>query len=184
MDVFDFGATPLSTIRSSVDVMISGPDLGNARPIGSEVEQRLQKNLRGATSITRSWTLDSVEVQFTADAGETARFTRFHLPPWPAQLAGAVRGMPSSVFRVPNQDGLTVWIQLPPAQREHAEQLATYPIQTPVGAVPLAQLGIDLAPDPSRRSSRARDSNARWTSRLTARKPAHLAFAGGCGKGA
>ena len=57
------------------------------------------------------------------------------------QLAGAVRGMPSSVFRVPNQDGLNVWIQLPQAQREHAEQLATYPIQTPLGAVPLAQLG-------------------------------------------
>jgi len=52
-----------------------------------------------------------------------------------------VRGLPSSVFRVPNQDGLNVWIQLPPAQRERAEQLATYPIQTPVGAVPLAQLG-------------------------------------------
>ncbi len=57
------------------------------------------------------------------------------------QLAGAVRGVPSSVFRVPNQDGLTVWIQLPQAQREHVRQLETYPIQTPVGAVPLAQLG-------------------------------------------
>jgi multidrug efflux pump subunit AcrB len=30
---------------------------------------------------------------------------------------------------------------LPAAQREHAAQLETYPIQTPVGAVPLAQLG-------------------------------------------
>ena len=140
VDVFDFGATPLSTIRSSVDVMISGPDQETLNQIGNEVEQRLQKNLRGATSITRSWTLDSVEVQFTANAEKCALY-QISPAAVAAQLAGAVRGMPSSVFRVPNQDGLNVWIQLPPAQRERAEQFATYPIQTPVGAVPLAQLG-------------------------------------------
>jgi multidrug efflux pump subunit AcrB len=140
VDVFDFGATPLSTIRSSVDVMISGPDLETLNQIGNDVEQRLQKNLRGATSITRSWTLDSVEVQFTANPEKMALY-QISPAAVAGQLAGAVRGMPSSVFRVPNQDGLTVWIQLPQAQREHAAQLETYPIQTPVGAVPLAQLG-------------------------------------------
>jgi len=140
VDVFDFGATPLSTIRSSVDVMLSGPDLETLDRLGKDVEQRLQKNLRGATTITRSWTLDSVEVQFTANAEKCALY-QISPAAVAGQLAGAVRGMPSSVFRVPNQDGLNVWIQLPPAQRERAEQLATYPIQTPVGAVPLAQLG-------------------------------------------
>jgi multidrug efflux pump subunit AcrB len=140
VDVFDFGATPLSTIRSSVDVMISGPDLETLNQIGNDVEQRLQKHLRGATSITRSWTLDSVEVQFTANPEKMALY-QISPAAVAGQLAGAVRGMPSSVFRVPNQDGLTVWIQLPQAQREHARQLETYPIQTPVGAVPLAQLG-------------------------------------------
>jgi multidrug efflux pump subunit AcrB len=140
VDVFDFGATPLSTIRSSVDVMLSGPDLETLDRIGQDVEQRLRQNLRGATSVTRSWTLDSVEVQFTANAEKCALY---QIAPATVggQLAGAVRGMPSSVFRVPNQDGLNVWIQLPQAQRERAEQLATYPIQTPLGAVPLAQLG-------------------------------------------
>ena len=140
VDVFDFGATPLSTIRSPVDVMISGPDLETLDRIGQDVDQRLHKNLRGATSITRSWTLDSVEVQFTANAEKCALY-QISPAAVAGQLAGAVRGMPSSVFRVPNQDGLNVWIQLPSAQRERAEQLATYPIQTPVGAVPLAQLG-------------------------------------------
>ena len=140
VDVFDFGATPLSSIRSPVDVMISGPDLGTLDRIGRDVEQRLQKNLRGATSITRSWTLDSVEVQFTANAEKMALY-QISPAAVAGQLAGAVRGMPGSVFRIPNQDGLTLWIQLPQAQREHAAQLETYPIQTPVGAVPLAQLG-------------------------------------------
>jgi multidrug efflux pump subunit AcrB len=140
VDVFDFGATPMSTIRAPVDVMISGPDLETVNQIGNDVEQRLQKHLRGATSITRSWTLDSVEVQFTANPEKLALY-QVSPAAVAGQLAGAVRGMPSSVFRVPNQDGLNVWIQLPAAQREHAAQLETYPIQTPVGAVPLAQLG-------------------------------------------
>ncbi len=140
VDVFDFGATPLSTIRASVDVMISGPSLETLDRIGRDVEQRLRRHLRGATSITRSWTLDSEEVQFTANPEKLALY-QISPAAVAGQLAGAVRGMPSSVFRIPNEDGLTVWIQLPPAQREHAAQLATYPIQTPLGAVPLAQLG-------------------------------------------
>ncbi|HOK77253.1 MAG TPA: efflux RND transporter permease subunit, partial [Verrucomicrobiota bacterium] len=139
-DVFDFGATPLSTIRSSVDVMISGPDLETLDAIGRDVEQRLRKNLRGATSITRSWTLDSFEVQFAANPEKLALY-QISPAAVAGQLAGAVRGMPGSIFRVPNQDGLTLWLQLPRDQRAHADQMATYPIQTPVGSVPLAALG-------------------------------------------
>lgn len=140
VDVFDFGATPLSTIRAPVDVMLSGPDLQTLDRLGNEVEQRLRKNLRGATTITRSWTLDSLEVQFNADPEKLALY-QISPSAVVAQLASAVRGMPSSVYRVPNQDGLAVWIQLPESQRAHAEQLATYPIMTPVGQVPLTQLG-------------------------------------------
>jgi multidrug efflux pump subunit AcrB len=140
VDVFDFGATPLSTIRASVDVMLSGPDLQVLDRLGKDVKQRLRQNLRGATSITRSWTLDSLEVQFVANPEKLALY-QVSPAVVAGQLAGAVRGLPSSVFRVPNQDGLNVWIQLPAAERMHADQLATYPIQTPLGQVPLAALG-------------------------------------------
>jgi len=146
VDVFDFGATPLSTIRASVDVMISGPDLATLDRIGDEVEHRLRGGLRGAKSITRSWTLDSEEIVFVADPEKLALY---EVSPAAVvgQLAGAVRGMPSSVYRVPNQDGLALWIQLPEEQRRHAAELASYPIATPMGQVPLAQLGrIDRKP--------------------------------------
>jgi multidrug efflux pump subunit AcrB len=120
--------------------MISGPDMATLDSIGREVENRLREHLRGATSITRSWTMDSVEVGFTADPEKLALY-QISPSAVVGQLAGAVRGMPSSVFRVPNQDGLALWIQLPREQREHAGQLATYPVMTPYGQVPLAQLG-------------------------------------------
>ena len=140
VDVFDFGATPLSTIRAPVDVMISGPDLATLDRLGAEVQQRLREHLRGATSITRSWTMDSTEVGFTADPEKLALY---QLPPSSlvAQLGGAVRGMPGSVLRVPNQDGLPLWVQLPAGQREGVQQLETYPVMTPRGPVPLSELG-------------------------------------------
>jgi len=140
IDVFDFGATPLSTIRASVDVMISGPDTAILDRIGADVEARLREKLRGATSVTRSWTMDSEEISFVADPEKLALY-QISPAAVVGQLAGAVRGMPSSMYRVPNQDGLTLWIQLPREQREHAGGLATYPVITPLGQVPLAQLG-------------------------------------------
>jgi len=140
VDVFDFGATPLSSIRASVDVMITGPDLEELDRIGRDVEARLRQHLRGATSITRSWTLDSMEVGFRADPEKLALY-RVSPAVVAGQLAGAVRGVPSSVFRVPNEDGLSVWVQLPASERRHSSQLETYPVMTPSGPVPLAQLG-------------------------------------------
>ena len=140
VDVFDFGATALSSIRAPVDVMISGPDLATLNAIGNDVEKRLRAHVRDATSITRSWTMDSEEIGFTADPEKLALY---EVSPAVVsmQLQGAVRGMPGSVFRVPNQDGLKIWLQMGSAQREHSTQLETYPILTPHGSVPLSQLG-------------------------------------------
>ena len=140
LDVFDFGATPLSSIRAPVDVMISGPDLATLDRLGDEVVSRLRSQVRDATSITRSWSLDNIEVNFTADPEKMALY---EISPQEVagQVQGAVRGMPGSVFRIPNQDGLGVWIQLPASERRHADQLETYPIQTRHGRVPLVQLG-------------------------------------------
>jgi len=140
VDVFDFGATPLSTIRAPVDVMISGPETETLDRLGKEVERRLREHLRGATSISRSWSLDSQEITFTADPEKLALY---QLSPasLAAQLSGTVRGIPGSVFRIPNQDGLAVWLQFPAQQRQTVGQVTTYGIQTPRGTVPLGQLG-------------------------------------------
>ncbi|NOZ93839.1 MAG: efflux RND transporter permease subunit [Acidobacteria bacterium] len=140
VDVYDYGATPLSTIKAPVDVMVSGPDLGTLDSIGRDIQRRLEQHLRGATSIGRSWRLDSQEAALELDPGQLARYG---ISPRAVtlQLGGAVGGLPASILRVPNQDGQTIWVQLPAAQRAHLAALKTYPIRTPHGIVPLAQLG-------------------------------------------
>jgi multidrug efflux pump subunit AcrB len=140
VDVFDYGATPLSTIKAPVVVMISGPDLELLDSIGSDVERRLKEGLRGATSIGRSWRLDGEEAVLDLDPGQLAQYG-ISARAVGAQLGGAVGGMPASILRVPNQDGQMIWVQLPADQRADLVNLETYPIRTPNGVVPLAQLG-------------------------------------------
>ena len=91
-------------------------------------------------SISRSWTTDSQEIAFHADPAKLALY-RISPSAVAMHLQGAVRGMPGSVFQIPNQDGLNIWLQIKAEQRAYSAQLETYPIQTPDGPVPLAQLG-------------------------------------------
>jgi len=140
LDVYDYGATPLSTIGAPVDVMISGPSLAQLERIGGQVQRQLASHVRGITSLRASWQLDSRELSFEITPERTALYG-ISPAAVAAQVQGAVRGLPSSIFRVPNEDGLFLWVQYPSAQRSGATQLLDYRVQTPAGSVPLASLG-------------------------------------------
>jgi multidrug efflux pump subunit AcrB len=140
LDAYDYGATPLSTIGSPVDVMISGPSLTELQRIGDEVRRRLATKVHGLTSIRTSWRLDSRELSFQITP-ERAAMYGMSPTAVAAQIQGAVRGLPSSIFRVPNEDGLFLWVQYPGAHRTGSGQLLDYRVQTPMGSVPLTSFG-------------------------------------------
>ncbi len=150
LDVFEYGATPLSSIRAPVDVMISGPDLAELDRIAREVERRLREHVRDLTSISRSWRLDTLEAVFRADPEAFGRYG-IAPPELAAQLQGAVRGMPASTLRIPNQSGIPWIVRLRADQRARIRDLETFPVRTRRGVVPLAALGrIDLRPTPEK----------------------------------
>ncbi|NPA94057.1 MAG: efflux RND transporter permease subunit, partial [Thermodesulfobacteria bacterium] len=60
-DVFEFGATPLSSISAPVDIMLTGPDPKILDRLANEVASRLMQ-VRGLTTVTRSWSMDKVEI--------------------------------------------------------------------------------------------------------------------------
>jgi multidrug efflux pump subunit AcrB len=141
LDVFDYGATALSTIGAPVDVMISGPDLNVLQNIGNQVTRKLKDHVHGLTSIRASWQLDSRELSFHITPEKAAMYG---ISPAliAAQLQGAIRGLPSSIFHVPNEDGLFLWVQFSGKNRSERSQLLNYRIQTPAGSIPLASLGV------------------------------------------
>ncbi|TAM54982.1 MAG: efflux RND transporter permease subunit [Acidobacteria bacterium] len=136
---FDYGATPLSTIRSTVDLMISGPDPVVLDGLRQQVQQRLM-TAGGITSVVPTWTLDRVEYRFLPDP-ERLSIYGVNAAAVAAQVGGQVRGFPATLFRVPNQDSFAVWVQAEAARRDSPARLETLPILTPRGTVPLASLG-------------------------------------------
>jgi len=146
--VFDYGATPLSTIRSTVDLMISGPDPVVLDDLRRQVQQRLL-TAGGLTAVVPTWTLDRVEYRFLPEPEQLALYG-VNASTVAAQVSGQVRGFPATLFRVPNQDSFAVWVQAQASRRDAPQRLESLPIMTARGPVPLASLGrIETATVPT-----------------------------------
>ena len=138
-DIFEFGATAMSSIRAAVDVMVTGPDPKVLASIGGEVQRRMQKT-GGLNSVSPSWGLDKKEVLFKADR---QRCAQFGISPRDVagQVQAALSGGVASTFRIPNEDGFPVRIRLAEQYCDQLEKLSSIKVNTPAGPVPLASLG-------------------------------------------
>jgi multidrug efflux pump subunit AcrB len=135
---FDYGATALSTIRSTLDLVLSGPDPTVLDRLARDVEGRLRK-AGGVHSVVRTWTLDRAELRFTPSP-ESLSLAGTDASSVTAQLSAHVQGGPATLFRVQQQDSFPVWVQTS-ASRTSGDDLATLPILTASGPVPLSTLG-------------------------------------------
>lgn len=138
-DVFDYGATPMASIKASVDVMISGPDRIVLDAIGQEVYDKMH-TVGGLTSVSRSWTFDKEEALFIANK---ERCSLYEISPLAVskQLAAAIRGNPGSTYRIEGEDGIQFRVEYPPDRCNDLLKLDTLYIITPKGPVPLQALG-------------------------------------------
>jgi multidrug efflux pump subunit AcrB len=137
--VYDYGATPLSTVRATVDLMITGPDPKVLDSIARDVDKRLQ-SVGGLRSTVRTWTYDRVEYRFIPDAEQLALYG-VDAAAVATQVSAQVKGVPASPFRVPHQDSFAIWVQVTPSRRDAPVALGSLPIVTPKGSVPLSALG-------------------------------------------
>ncbi len=138
--IFEYGATPFSTMQATVDVEVAGPDLEGLDVLAAEVEERLRTRLRGATSVRRSWRRDSRQTVFDLDAERVASFGTTP-EAVSRQLADWLRPRPVTRLRLPAQRGLPVVLRLPAAERTGVERLAGRQVTTPAGPVPLGAMG-------------------------------------------
>lgn len=142
--VFEYGSTPFSTIKASVDVEVRGPDPERLEKIAREVEERLRQRVRGLTSVGLSWRRDTLQRVFEVDAARAARHGT--TPEAVArQLADLLGGRSATELRLPAQRGLPVSVQLAEEERDSVERLEGLEIVTGPGrgsgGVPLGELG-------------------------------------------
>lgn len=139
VDIFEFGATAMSSIRAAVDVMVTGPDPEVLAGIGHAIKQRLE-NAGGLKSVSLSWGIDKREIIFKSDR---ERCAYFGISPRDvaAQAQAALQGGIASTFRVANEDGFPVRIRLSEEYRDRTGKISALTIRTPMGQIPLASLG-------------------------------------------
>jgi len=135
----EFGATPVSSLRGTVDVMLSGPDPAVLDRLADEVMTRLHA-VRGFSGIERTWQGRSRRLELEVAPLE-ARLFGLTAGDVVNQLARQVGGVPAGRVRVAGENPIPVWARLLPEQRTGAEDFGALTVTTRSGRqIPLAAL--------------------------------------------
>ncbi|WP_457607169.1 efflux RND transporter permease subunit [Nitratifractor sp.] len=135
-DVFDFGATALSTIKAPLDIRIKSSDYEHLPEKAREILAVL-RDIKGLTSISTSWDKDFREVELLIDTdkalsyGVTPMQIISQLP-----LRGGVASLASNFSSMQTQ---FVRLYLRGKFSRNLETLKMLPIRTPQGEIPLSQ---------------------------------------------
>ncbi len=139
LDVVDYGATALSSIRANIDVMLSGPDFDDLVRAGDMVEKALYRT-RGVVSVNRTWDIDKTVYNLAINP-ERAAFYGLSYSDITDQLQALLRGAMVATFPAANAIDFGVRVWLPAEQRDRPGLLSTLLIDTPAqGRIPLSAL--------------------------------------------
>ncbi|WP_294955390.1 efflux RND transporter permease subunit [Sulfurovum sp.] len=136
-DVFDFGATALSSIKATVDVRLSSPYVDGLPNVSHEVAKAIQ-DVKGLTSISTSWDKDFMEVELDIDENKALSYgiTPYQIA-MQLPIKGQIVGLNANYQSMNTQ---YVRLYLKGKFSQNIETLRLLPIATPKGEIPLSQI--------------------------------------------
>ncbi|AKF25069.1 acriflavin resistance protein [Sulfurovum lithotrophicum] len=136
-DVFDFGATALSSIKATVDVRLSSPYVDGLPNASHEVAKAIE-DVKGLTSISTSWDKDFMEVELDIDENKALSYgiTPYQIA-MQLPIKGQVVGLNADFQSMNTQ---VVRLYLKGKFSQNIETLRLLPITTPNGEIPLSQI--------------------------------------------
>jgi multidrug efflux pump subunit AcrB len=136
-DVYDFGATALSTIKATLDVRLKSPYVDGLAEKSLEIKDALA-NVKGLTSVSTSWDKDFSEIALNINENTALSYgvTPFEIA---TQILakGQVVGLNANLQSL-NTQPVTLYFKGKFSENE--QTLRLLPIHTAMGDVPLAQL--------------------------------------------
>ena len=139
LDVVDYGATALASIRANIDVKLSSPSFSDLVQAGDLVEKALYKT-GGVVSVSRTWDMDKTVYNLDIDKKRAALYG-LNGADINRQLQALLRGALVATFPSANSIDFGVRVWLPEGQRDHLGLLTTLLIDTPKGEkIPLGAL--------------------------------------------
>lgn len=137
VDVFDFGATPMSSIKAPVNVRLLAEDYHLLPPAAKKAAAALGQ-VKGLTSISTSWDDDFTEARLNID---TNRALAYGMTPVQIAAQLPLAGLPVAVSaNLVSMQNQFVRLYFNRPFDGNPDQLRLVPIQTPNGPVPLEAL--------------------------------------------
>ena len=136
-DVFDFGATALSTIKAPLDIRIKAADYEKLPDIAKEIINEI-KNIKGLTSINQSWDKDFTEI--IVDINKN-RALSYGLTPYHIAMQIPIKGeIISLAANLPTMNTQFIRLYLKGKFNENIQNLKLLPIKTKYGEIPLSEI--------------------------------------------
>jgi len=136
-DVYDFGATAVSSVKATVDTRISAPTIEGMDDYAKDVQKAMQ-TVRGLTSVSTSWAKDSTEYIIDVDRNKALRYgiTPFNIA-MQLPIKGEVVSLNANLESMNTQ---LVRLYLKSRFTKNLETLKLLPITTKNGQIPLSQI--------------------------------------------
>lgn len=134
VDVYDFGATAMSSIKAPLDVRLKAPDYRGLPQMGHEIARKLTE-IKGLTSLSLSWDRDFNEAEVVIDTNKALSYGLT-----PVAIAGQIpiKGQVVSLLgNFATMNTQPVRLYLKGEFNANLQSLRLLPIQIKDGSVPL-----------------------------------------------
>ena len=138
VDVVDYGATALASLRANIDVTLYSDDLKNLQKAGDIVEEAMYKT-GGLVSVSKTWINNKKVYEFEVNE-KRASYYGLTNEDIAKQLQIFIRGAKASSFYLQNSTdfGIRVWVD--EDKRDDLKSLKAYLLSTKKGKVPLSDI--------------------------------------------
>jgi len=138
LEVVDYGATAMASIRASIDVTLSSQSFADLETAGDLVEKALYKT-RGIVSVARTWDKDKTVYNLEIDQARAAMYG-LKSADIAGQLQAVLRGALVASLPLQNSVDFGVRVWLPAGQRDSVDILQSTLLDSPKGKIPLAAI--------------------------------------------
>ena len=136
-DVYDFGATALSSIKATVDSRITSPNLAGLSEYADKIKKQME-NVKGFTSVSKSWDKDFTEYVIDVDVNKALRYG---LTPLSIAMQIPIKGQVVSLNgNLASMNTQFVRLYLKDRYTKNLETLKLLPLTTKFGQIPLSQV--------------------------------------------
>ncbi|MBU1170667.1 MAG: efflux RND transporter permease subunit [Proteobacteria bacterium] len=141
--IAEYGATPLSTTRAPLDIVISGPDPVVLDDLTQQVLLELD-GVPGLVDVRRSWRIDKRDCRIIINP-DLAELYHAAPPAIARELRTAVKGVEATPMRLNGYLDIPITVQYQGADIKYPSQLRDVYLETALGQIPLRALA-DIHP--------------------------------------